>query len=469
MARRFELVSVQCPSCGADLPPSRPCGSYVCAYCGSRFAVAQVRAAKSVQGQPVDLDQLVRDVQPAVAGVAVAFTIAGIVVSLMVGGIVMAIAFSTRDTVVVAEPSTPSASTRSPPRPSSSGQAASKKDDAPAVAEDPEPPREPPPPPERISISTPSREIPGFFGSGNDALVILRMRRLHPEESLLVDAYRLGDGERVWRFDTGADWNGRGAVGYAIEGSRVLVSDHRAQVHVLDGASGETIRTVTLSDQVDGFCRSGGASFVRSTDLKAWRFDGAGDELVLQEGRVPPDCARHRDAKETIPDHLFARDVRLARPKREKIDGSDTRWVRRFEHRERGRLWEHEAVWWFGQRDPGTPIPRVARVDPKTEQIVWITDVPDGSLLEVGTDRGGAVSDGTRIYVMYAGRGRDWHLAAIDGEDGGRSWSKELPDAITFLGFEVLAAIEDTVVLVAERRLTAYDAATGAERWSMSR
>jgi outer membrane protein assembly factor BamB len=458
VAAAVELFSVQCPNCGADLPPSRPCGSYLCAYCGSRFEVGAVRAAKDAQGQPVAVERLTQDLRPAIAVTAIGLVIAAVIMLIVVGGIVMTVVFVAREVEnaqVAFDPANTPPANNTPSVPSSAGQ---EKD------------VDPPPPeasPERLSISTPSKEIPGFFVEGDEALVVLRMRRHRPVESLLVEARRIVDGERVWRFDTEATWDGRQATSYAVEGARVLVSDHRAQVHVLDGRTGEVLRTHTLTDQVAGFCRADGALFVRSADLKAWRFDDSRDDFVSHDARaLRNNCSGLRNATDPVPDHVFAWEVRLRRPKRERIEGSDTRWLRRFEHRETGRLWDHEAAWLFGQRHPGTPVPRVARIDPKTEQIDWITDVPEGTHLEVGTDRGGAVSDGERIYVMYPGRGRDWHLAAIDGDEGARLWSRTLPDPISFLGFEVLAVLEGTVVLVAERRLTAYDAATGAERWT---
>ncbi|MCA9697593.1 MAG: hypothetical protein KC431_08715 [Myxococcales bacterium] len=54
----MDLVRFQCPGCGAELPPRAPTGEVVCQYCGSRFAPAQARSAKTSAGQSLDPEAL---------------------------------------------------------------------------------------------------------------------------------------------------------------------------------------------------------------------------------------------------------------------------------------------------------------------------------------------------------------------------------------------------------------------------
>ena len=64
----MDLISVQCPHCGAALPPREPSGRYRCDYCQMGFRAGESRAAKTQAGvrvSPKDLDRLIRQVESA--------------------------------------------------------------------------------------------------------------------------------------------------------------------------------------------------------------------------------------------------------------------------------------------------------------------------------------------------------------------------------------------------------------------
>jgi hypothetical protein len=453
VVRDFELVSVQCPSCGADLPPSRPCGSYLCAYCGSRFEVAQVRSAKTVHGASVDIGQLAQGIEPAARGtLVVVLVIVGLMVVLVIGGITAAIFMVTREVTASLEAvTTPPQVESPPPRPPRK---------SPAKTKAKEPAAEPPPRPERAWVSSPFGGAPAFWAEKGSALVIARMRRRDPD-TLVVDAYRVVDGERVWRFDPGATYSeGSTPVRYATAREVVLVSDHRAQVHVLDGGTGELLSKVTLGDHFDGFCPVEEGLFVRSKDQQTWR---------LEDKSLEPYTERVRGCGQTkvvMPDHLYERDGIGRRPEHKRIEGSDTDWTRAFEVRS-GLLATNRSTLLFGQRYPGTKVARVGRLDGDGTGLAWVTDVPEGSLLEIGDELARAISDGKRVYVAHASGKRQWQLTAIDVEGGGRVWSIAIPIEGSVINLEAMAVLDETVVVCGRDEIDAYEAATGVHRWSL--
>ena len=66
----MELVHFNCPSCGAELPPSSPTGAQRCEYCGSRFAPNEAKAAKTAAGAALDKKALIEHLRLLQARVA---------------------------------------------------------------------------------------------------------------------------------------------------------------------------------------------------------------------------------------------------------------------------------------------------------------------------------------------------------------------------------------------------------------
>lgn len=56
----MDLISVECPSCGAKLPPREPSGSISCEYCGKSFQIGQAKKAQTQAGVVVDPQELAR-------------------------------------------------------------------------------------------------------------------------------------------------------------------------------------------------------------------------------------------------------------------------------------------------------------------------------------------------------------------------------------------------------------------------
>lgn len=50
----MELISVDCPSCGAQLPSAPASGEYRCSYCGNGFRLDQAKKAQTQAGIAVD-------------------------------------------------------------------------------------------------------------------------------------------------------------------------------------------------------------------------------------------------------------------------------------------------------------------------------------------------------------------------------------------------------------------------------
>jgi uncharacterized Zn finger protein (UPF0148 family) len=54
----MQLISLDCPACGAQLPPKDPSGQLSCEYCGTSFRAVQAKAARTVAGEAIDPRQL---------------------------------------------------------------------------------------------------------------------------------------------------------------------------------------------------------------------------------------------------------------------------------------------------------------------------------------------------------------------------------------------------------------------------
>ena len=419
----------------------------MCAYCGSRFEVAKVRSAKTVHGVSVDLGQLAREAGPAGNGAAVTIAIVGVMLVLVLGGTVVAVLLAVRSATTQSfERVTTIPSVEPPKRPAEPASA--------PPAEPPAEPAEPADPPEQLWISSPFQEAPTFFSAPDAALVVARVRK-RPGDTLIVEAYRVADGERAWRFEPGATYGeGSSSVGYTIEGDRVLVSDHQAQVHVLDVRSGEGQSTVGLSDHFDRFCRVDDVLFVVAKDRQAWQYEAG---RLVSAQTLPRNCGR--GGPPPLPDFAHERGRQVRSPEARSFEGSDTRWTRAFAH--------GSATALFGERSPGTRVPRVGRLEPGGTNTAWVVDVPDGSLLEVGDDMSVAVSDGRHVYVAHARADRSWRLTAIDANDGARRWTIPIMLEGSVINLEALAVLDGTVVVAGDRRLDAYDATSGSTRWSM--
>ena len=56
----MELVQVECPNCGAKLPPRAPEGVFTCQYCSASFQARDVRSARTEAGRSLDAKELAR-------------------------------------------------------------------------------------------------------------------------------------------------------------------------------------------------------------------------------------------------------------------------------------------------------------------------------------------------------------------------------------------------------------------------
>ncbi len=482
----MDLVSVECPSCGASLPPAEPTGGYECEYCGERFELGRARGAKTMAGQQISVKELAqalaeaqrrmaqeraaaeareraeRMAQTKSSGVRAAVVISlvaaalGILVTVSVG--VMATG-QVRDAASVVSGALERA-----------GAAMGRElwDDVGG-------------PPEPVAI-------------GGKPAVIGRTRNVTAGDKLFIDAYDLSSGERLWRIDgLGTYGTAYQHVRFGVVGESLIVTDAEAKLHIHDLQSGARKQTVALTDKVEYVCTPGQAR--RAAGLLALppsKNEGGkrgGQELVdpFSAARQTAPEGEGRAWIEQIDDRSFLLDLatgKLTEAKRPKWcarsvhdaktllsgaapDAIEARYARKV-HAPKVKGVRVERSFVVGERAvalaikaPGTPVPRAFGYAPGAKQADWVVDVADVQPASVrNADPLGALDE--RRFVAVYGVGQDeWRMTALDATSGERLWSRALRPVFAVDKVESVTLTDAHVLLVHSTALEVFDATTG--------
>lgn len=260
--------------------------------------------------------------------------------------------------------------------------------------------------------------------------------------TISVGAFDGATRERLWGAGPFAAAEDLLHLHTAVSGNRVLVSDAKATVHLLDLATGKAIAAPGLSDRVKRLCGAprGAARFYAETaDERGVLIDATG---AVQPGPPPDfcpptskdlsdDCAR-------LP--LFGGPVLPCLPLTgaPHVDGLDPKWA----------LGDaHDAVL-VGSRRPGTAVPSAAGYDPKTGKVRWTRALPTVDPLSVreGAPEVVALEGG----VLFASYGRTTGLArlvAIDVVSGDTRWEVDVPNSDQGTGVQRMTVSADRLYL----------------------
>lgn len=241
---------------------------------------------------------------------------------------------------------------------------------------------------------------------------------------VFVGAFDGATRQRLWSagpFVSGEDMQHL-HVGRA--GARVLVSDAKATVHLLDLASGKALAAPKLSDRVKRICGAPDAParfYVETADEQGVMVDATG---AVSRAPAPDFCPSRKtvgfDDCQLLP--LFGGPTLPCLPLQHapRVEGLDPKWAI-------GDA--HDAVL-IGQRQPGTAVPLAAGYDPKTRKVRWSRAIPTVDPLSVreGPPEVVALADGV-LYAYYGRTQALARLAAIDVRTGETRWEVDVPNS----------------------------------------
>lgn len=467
----MDLVSVQCPSCGADLPPRVPAGVYTCDYCTSRFQVGQARAAHTMAGVQVDVQQLAAAIVQAHQQQQAQYQQPGgqyqqpPMQPIQGGG---------RRLPGAAPMAQYGHGVPTPGYQASLQQAQAAQHAANAG--------------KRITLvvvglSLLGTAVPGVIiaaqsgafenvpgvnqiaekvehllwdhVSGKPALAeidgkpafIGRTRKVLDGDQLFIDAYDAKTVARLWRLGPyGSYSDAYQAVHYAVVDDAVVVSDAKSQVHVHALATGEVRKSVSLTDKVEHLCvppgGPAGSVWVNQIDDKSHLLDVKTGKLT--QSPMPDGCFENAWAAERAADTLVedvAPEVEGLQVKRVLVDG--------------------DVGVALAVKSPGTPVPHVVGFDPEDRSVRWndvVASVDAATIRQ--TDAVGALAGG-RVFTVYGAGQDDWYLAASDAKTGARVWEQKLRPLFAVDSINGLSATPGFVFLGRTSSLEVFDAASG--------
>ena len=430
----MELISVDCPNCGASLPHQQPGSNYQCAYCGSAFRIEQAKKAHTQAGMAIDphviaqaiiaaqqqaaAQQHARQVQPvqqfvklpepskprAVLFLLPLMIVAGVAVPLF-------LAFKGVDGLI--------------------GQVLNNEhvlwDDVAGV-------------PQVVTVN-------------NATAVVGRTRAVANEDHLYCGVYD-SSGETIWRTESlGTYMGGYQSTFCGAAGDALVVTDARAQVRVLDLATGSQRHSLELSDVVDYLCvpqdpKQAKQVWIKQLDERTHLLDVTTGQLTASP--QPEWCFSSRHEAQTA----LQGGGSWADAKREGLPEVDKLKLE-FVYERGGKMVA------LGHTEPGTKVPTAVAFDPASKKVLWQQATPSVSKATLrDTDKFGAIAGDVFVTTYGAGQ-EDWYITALDLTTGKRVWETKLRPIFAVDWIQGLVASDTHVFVVRTSSLEIFDVRTG--------
>jgi hypothetical protein len=421
MSQGPDLLSQNCPNCGASLQSGPPGQPVVCRYCGHTFQpppdlAPRIIVVAAPRGRPPPV------VRPA-RGSALSFLFA----ILVVCGVGFASFIKARSHGGIANLS-----------PSQIVAAAVSNFMWDTVAG--------PPIPAAVGASG----VEGFVG---------RIRE-RGEDNLFIAAFDGASLGVVWKTPALGTYSQAYQSTYAsVVGRSVVVTDYRANVHVYDLGTGKETRAVKLTDRAKGMCApptGKGRVWIEMSDEKDVTFDV--DSGALSPSARPAWCPQGSGMGSDCRGWLTRGAPRpgCAGPEgAPKVNGFEAINV----------ITDGDAAVALGKKHPGTSLPIVVGFDPKTKTVRWQESVASGDQTAVAASSTTSVMDalaGGRFVVPYEITSKGWHFTAFDAHSGQRLWDIALHSGIGIDDSEGFSLSASRVYVMRTSSLEVYDAKTGA-------
>jgi hypothetical protein len=405
MSQGRDLLSRNCPNCGASLEGAPPGRAIVCRYCGHSFQTpAEVNPPPRIivlapgQGRPI---VPVRR--------AAGRSVLSIFFSLFVVGIVgfMSVIRS-RPQALVNLPSEIVAATVS----------------------------------DFMWDTVSGPPIPAAVSGGVEGFV--GRIRTRGDDTLWIAAFEGSKLGQVWKAGALGTYSQAYQSTFASVVERsVVVTDYRANLHVYDLSTGRETRTLKLTDRAKGLCAapSGRARvWIEMSDEKNVIFDV--DAGTLGPSPRPAWCLESESS------------------------GDCRGWLTRGAPRPGCRGPEGAPkVNAFEAVNPGTALPIAVGFDPKTKAVRWQAAVASGDQAAAAESNPTSIMDaiaGGRFVVPYELTAKGWHFTAFDARSGQRLWDVPLRSGIGLDEPGAFSLSATRVYVMRTSSVEVYDARTGA-------
>jgi outer membrane protein assembly factor BamB len=422
MSQGRDLLSRNCPNCGASLGNAPPGQTLVCRYCGHTFqtppeANPAPRIIVVAPGRPQPFARV-----RAGSGRSLASAFFSLFVLALVGGLSLV---RTRSHGLANLPSEIVAAATVP---------------------------------DFMWDTVAGPPIPAAVGGGSVEGFVGRIRT-RGDDTLWIAAFEGAKLGQVWKAGPlGTYSQAYQSTFAAVVGRSVVVTDYRANLHVYDVDTGHETRTVKLTDRARGMCSAAAAKsrvWIEMSDEKnvlfdvdtgtstpssrpAWCPEGesSGDcRGWLTRGAPRPGCAGPEGAP--------------------KVGGFQA--VNVIEDGDTGVA--------LGKKHPGTALPIAVGFDPRTKAVRWQQPVASGDPAAAAESSATSVMDalaGGRFVVPYEITSKGWHFTAFDARSGQRIWDVPLPSALGMDNPEGFSLSGARVYVMRTSSLEVYDAKTGA-------
>lgn len=413
------IVSLDCPNCGAKLPPREDTGRTRCEYCGATFETARAPHHPQLPNPTAAAAPAVRSALMLGVGVSVAMVLLGTV--LFLG-------------------SAPSGPAHIMPMAAEPLAAVSS-----------------------VIMKSNEADFGWDDNGGLPAVVVLdgkehvlgRIRdRSNGADQLHIAAFDAETGAERYRVGPlGSYSDGYRATHFAVLGDRLVVTDFRSTLKIHDLATGAVQKELPLTDRADRLCltqESGDAPqlYLAQVDEREFQVDPVAG--ALKDAKLPKDCD-DLDRLGREGDPRARRQDRLRRAP--KVDGFEVRGV----HLD-GTLAVARGV-----KSPGTEYPMAVGFDPKTHDVRWKTPVAAVDLASVRENDNAQDVLAAGRYIATYGEGQEfWHLTAFDAQTGARLWDHKLRSIFAVDWIYGVVATGKNIYLVRMSSLEVHDAATGA-------
>ena len=421
----MKVIVVECPSCGAILPPRNAENRVTCEYCDQEFQLEDSKSIRDEEGLELDAKELLDQLREEINKLwgdpdmeAPPTTLKGVVViALIVAGILGAGVLFIQNT-------------------ESSRQR------------------------ERLGISTETTwplkqgwsnfgDLAGPFEAEGDTYFVAIMRKLtpSPETGYLV-AFSIEDMDIVWKQkipSPGSGWYLDTQI-FNISGNPYLATSN-AQLQQLDPATGKSLKTHSLSDVATHICLDKNQWVVAQKDEESHRLNLDSTELTPTER--PQDCPARRNP-------WLGRniDADLA----PEWEGLKTHRV----HTDSSGL----AIA-IGEKNPGTRVAMLTAFRPPNPEPIWsrpTAELEKNQIKHIG-------GDAAQVDLLYKDtlfatvklQTDDWVLLAREAQTGTLLWKSGVPTgSIIISAPNGLSGFEERVVVQRSGDLLSYDIHTGA-------
>jgi hypothetical protein len=246
---------------------------------------------------------------------------------------------------------------------------------------------------------------------------------------------------RRWAFALpGSPDEGSSSTHVGVAGGRVLMTDIRAQAHVLDLRTGEEIAVVKLSDRAEQVCaRPDGAEFwIRVAD-------GHNVTVSASTAQAAP-TAKPAPCPTSFPDQLCAYARAPCVPATADAPGAKGRWT----------LGTGKDAVTLGNRSPGTAVPLAFAAGGRG----WLRPLLDDPAL-MGSGDDAADLAGGLFVVAYSVLSQGYHLSALDAATGDRRWDVAIPCCREPSGPRGITATETRVYVPHFTWMDVFELSTG--------